>query len=82
VSQSLRRCALGLHRDRRDAHFRRHHALAGYGLWADFLLVDMAALDVSCVDSDRYPGPGSRGCRMKQCGQMELTNRSDEDCSG
>jgi hypothetical protein len=34
VSQSLRHCALGLHQDRRDAHFRRHHAL-GYEHSAD-----------------------------------------------
>ena len=25
-SQSRPRCAWGLHQDRRDAHFRRHHA--------------------------------------------------------
>ena len=81
-SQSLRRCALGLHRDRHDAHFRRHHFLAGYGLWADFLLVDTAALDVSCVDTDHYPDPGSRGCHMKQCRQIELMNYSSEGCNG
>jgi hypothetical protein len=36
VSQSLRRCALGPHRDRRGVHFRRRHALvADYGHSAD-----------------------------------------------
>ena len=76
MSQSLRRCGWEQRLDRHDGHFRRHHFLVGYALWADFLLVDMASRDVSCVDSDRYLGPGSQGCRMKQCHQIERMNHS------
>jgi hypothetical protein len=67
-SQSRPRCAWGLRQDRRDVHLRRHHALvAGYGRSADWVLADRVALDISCVDTGRYPDPGSRGCRMTQC---------------
>jgi hypothetical protein len=81
-SQSRLRCAWGLHLDRRDAHFRRHHALAGFEHSADLFLEDTAVQDAFCVDTGRYPGPGSRGYRMTQCRHVELKNHSSEDCSG
>jgi hypothetical protein len=78
MSQSRPRCALGLHQDRHDVHFRRHHALAGSERLEESL-EDMAAWDTFCEDSDRCPGkPGyRRNCFYR----IELTNCSAADCS-
>ena len=62
-------------------HFHCHHAL-GYERLANLSLEDTAVQDTFCVYTDRYPGPGNRGCRMKQRRQVEQTNHSGEGCSG
>ena len=82
-NQSRPHCAWGPHQDRRDVRFRLPHALAaGCERLADWALADGVALDISCVDTDRYPDPDRPDYYMIQFCQIELTNHSSVDCSG